>query len=70
MGKVDLVSKFHDLVTEVLNNRGSANSRLCRLWSLEVGGLDVVAESRIFLVWSCQNGGHFGPFLGNSGAIL
>ena len=30
LGKVDLVSGSHDLVSDVLKNRGSANSRLYR----------------------------------------
>ena len=41
VGKVDLFSRSHDIVSEVLKNRGSANSRLRRRGSLEDGGCDV-----------------------------
>ena len=35
VGKFDLLSVSHDLVSEVLKNRGSANSRLRKLGRLE-----------------------------------
>ena len=56
VGKVGLVSGSHDLVSEVLKNRGSANSRLRRL-RLEVAGVAGVVTSRIFWAFTCQNGG-------------